>query len=107
MLFLLVELGSHIFIDHHGHETTDHSEEHATLTVEDDHECELYIACTEHDGEDSQLPGPQDQSTHHDVLIASNVLNFVREVRYTDSILFEQSIVATPISQLPFHPPKV
>jgi len=106
MLFLLVEVGSHVFIDHHD-EATGHSEKFVTLTAEDDLACDVYITCTDQDGEDSQLPGLEDQSTHHDALIASNALNFVREVLYTDSIPFEQSIAATPISLIPFHPPKV
>lgn len=108
MFFMLFEVGSHLSLDHHEHDAD--GEHHAVVSVEEhehEHGCDVYMECVDHEDEDTHLPNPQDQSTHHDVLVSSSVVRFVRAPRYDgDRLRFEPSTAPRPISFPPFHPPK-
>lgn len=109
---VLFEVGSHSYLDAHHHD--DHDEEISSVTIgqerhhsDSDDFCEAFFGCIdEHDDQESQQPNAQDQSTHHDMLAASNVVKFVRNSEFIERYITSDSSSRFRPPSLPFHPPK-
>lgn len=111
VLIALFEVGSHSYLDAHHHD--DHDDQEVSSAIIDQHHsdsddsCEAYFGCiNEHDDHESQQPNAQDQSTHHDMLAASNVIKFVRNSEFIERYITSASSSRFRPPSLPFHPPK-
>ena len=107
VLVVLFEVGSHSFLDAHHHDDEVSAVAVELHQSESDDDCDTYFGClAEDDDHESQQPNAQDQSTHHDMLAASNVIKFVRNSEFVERFISSDSSSRFWPPSLPFHPPK-
>jgi hypothetical protein len=108
LMLLLFEVGSHLALDAHGHDTVAHGLMSSRLveTHSDDEHCGLAVECAEDREDDHEFPNLQDESSHHQLLLSSSSFSFIRDSRPFERSLFAVIKPRKDEQRPPYLPPK-
>jgi hypothetical protein len=107
LLFLFCEVGGHASLDAHEHGAFIEPAQtvHASFVQPDEH-CEFSITCEDDSRHDPDSPNLQDQSSHHDALVATHCINFAINRKEAELITSVSELLTFRSVGPPFHPPK-
>jgi hypothetical protein len=109
LLLLLCEAGSHAVLGGHVH-YDESTRTAAAVPVHSDHhgdqDCDLYISCDEDLKQDSDPQVVQDDSSHHDVLVPSDLFSFIPNPKVVGTINSVSVVNGLASRGTPFLPPK-
>lgn len=98
---------SHTFFGHHHEQDETPISQAVHVSIDDhDHDCEPAITCEKDVDHDQQLPHPQDQLSHHDVVLSSYAIEFVREGKLSERFGFVTAHDDFRSLPPPYLPPK-